>query len=311
MPSSRDRTVLFADLRGSTALYESLGNAHAAEIVTRTIGVLSKVVDDNGGRVVKTLGDGLMAVFSRSVRGAKAAYSMQDVIFRVMSEADTGAASLKLYVALARGEIVEVAGDCFGDAVNVAARLLSHAGDNGVLITQKVHEGLSAADRARFHSLDRLHLRGRAEPVHGYKLETSRSDAAPSTLFTEFTETPVADCLRLALTGAQQVFTVNQTPVVLGRSPDSTFCIDDTRVSRLHARIEWHGGNFHLADQSSNGCFVRFANENDIVVLRRGSCMLHGSGVIGLGASPADPKAACVQFEVFSYIHHLPATTGS
>ena len=79
-------------------------------------------------------------------------------------------------------------------------------------------------------------------------------------------------------------------PVVLGRSPQATYCVDDSRVSRSHARIDWHGGSFQLTDLSYNGTYVRFA-DGEIVSLRRGSCTLHGSGVIGLGGSPADPTS--------------------
>src|SRR5262245_13719258 len=306
MLTSSDRTVLFADLRGSTSLYESMGNAHAAEIVTRTVGLLARTVTDHGGRVVKTLGDGLMAVFPEPLPGVHAAYEMQDVIARIMYEADTGSAALRVYSVVAHGEIVEVAGDCFGDAVNVAARLLQHAGDLEVLITEQAYNGLGRIEQMRFHSLDRLHLRGRAEPVKVYVLEAWHGDAAPSTLLAEFADTPMADCLNLKVPGAQRSFTSQQTPVVLGRSPESTFQVDDTRVSRQHARIEWHGGNFHLSDQSSNGCYVRFANEPDVIVLRRGTCMLHGSGVIGLGSSPSDPNSALVQFEVVSCAQVMP-----
>ena len=48
-----------------------------------------------------------------------------------------------MQVGLARGEVVEMSGDCFGDAVNVAARLLDHAGDNETLVTVDVLRGLS------------------------------------------------------------------------------------------------------------------------------------------------------------------------
>ena len=58
-----ERTVLFADLRGSTSLYESLGNARATEVVTQSVSMLSRTVKRCDGTVVKTLGDGLMSVF--------------------------------------------------------------------------------------------------------------------------------------------------------------------------------------------------------------------------------------------------------
>ena len=56
-------TVLFADLRGSTSLYETLGNAEAASVVTHSVNVVGRIVEDHHGQVIKTLGDGLMAIF--------------------------------------------------------------------------------------------------------------------------------------------------------------------------------------------------------------------------------------------------------
>jgi adenylate cyclase len=59
------RTVLFADLRGSTALYETLGNTEATTVVTRSVALISQIVSTSGGVVVKTLGDGLMTASCR------------------------------------------------------------------------------------------------------------------------------------------------------------------------------------------------------------------------------------------------------
>ena len=165
-----DRTVLFADLRGSTALFETLGNAEATSVVTHCVNALSGPVTAHNGSVVKTLGDGLMAVFDAPAMAVPAAMEMHDLLDGMVSRgkergASSGLRGLKLQVALARGEVVEMAGDCYGDAVNVAARLLDHAGDNETLLTVEVLGGLSADLRSRFRSLDRLVLRGRVEPV--------------------------------------------------------------------------------------------------------------------------------------------------
>ena len=67
------------------------------------------------------------------------------------------------------GEVIEVAGDCFGDAVNVSARLLDHAGDNETLITSQTLAVLAPDVRERFRRLERLHLRGRVEPVEVWR----------------------------------------------------------------------------------------------------------------------------------------------
>ena len=105
--------------------------------------------------------------------------------------------------------------------------------------------------------------------------------------------------------GLQRVFASQQMPVVLGRSPQATFCVDDSRVSRSHARVDWHSGSFQLTDLSYNGTYVRF-NDGEIVSLRRGSCTLHGSGTIGLGGSPSDPGSACVSFDVLRFAETQP-----
>ncbi|HEX2011484.1 MAG TPA: FHA domain-containing protein, partial [Roseateles sp.] len=96
-----------------------------------------------------------------------------------------------------------------------------------------------------------------------------------------------------------------------GRSVQATYCITDGRVSRSHARIDWHGSSFSLTDLSYNGTFVRFGGVGEILSLRRGSCTLHGSGVIGLGSPPTDALAPAVRFEVLHFADTEPLGSGS
>jgi class 3 adenylate cyclase len=298
------RTVLFADLRGSTALFETLGNAEATSVVTHCVGALTKAVTDCGGAVIKTLGDGLMAVFTTPAAAVQASIQMHDVLEAMVSRgnqrgASSGLRSLRLQLGLARGEVVEMSGDCFGDAVNVAARLLDHAGDNETLVTVEVLQGLSLEARSRFRSLDRLVLRGRVEPVHVHVLGGRRGNESQAVTQFGGDIAPAVepDGVHLVWLDLSRQFGAQQMPVVLGRSPQATFCVDDSRVSRSHARIDWHSGSFQLTDLSYNGTYVRF-NDGEIVSLRRGSCTLHGVGMIGLGGSPSDPTSACVRFEI-------------
>jgi adenylate cyclase len=299
-----ERTVLFADLRGSTSLYETLGNAEATSVVTHSITAIAGVVPQCGGRVVKTLGDGLMAVFAHSQDGLAAAERMHEALDLIVSRgsqrgASSGLRGLRLQVALARGEVVEMGGDCYGDAVNVAARLLDHAGDNETLLTGEALGGLPSDDRARFRSLDRLHLRGRAEPVQVHVLDAARAAMdSPTTMYGDVGPAAEPEGIRLVWLEVERVFPGSAMPVVLGRSPQVTWCIDDSRVSRSHARIDWHGGAFQLTDLSYNGTFVRFASEAEILTLRRTTVALHGHGVIGLGTPPVEVGAPSLRFEV-------------
>lgn len=302
-----DRTVLFADLRGSTALFEKLGNAEATTLVTQVVQALAVVVRGCQGQVVKTLGDGLMAMFETSQAAVEAAERMHEALDERIQQAAAHPASavmraLRVQVGVARGEVVELRGDCFGDAVNVAARLIDHAGDNETLVTGEVLQALSADWRGNFRDLDRLVLRGRAERVQVHVMGGRRGGLgeAPVTQFSgDFGRAVLEpDGLRLSWSGRTREFASHQTPVVLGRSSQVSFCVDDSRVSRSHARVDWHSGGFQITDLSYNGTYVRFA-DTEIVSLRRGSCTLHGSGTIGLGGPPSDDvPASCVGFEV-------------
>lgn len=304
MATIKRRIVLFADLRGSTALYETLGNAQATTLVTRSITTLARRVPTAGGQLVKTLGDGLMAVFPNVRSAVMAAVEMHDALNDEAAWAPTtqgrdidAAARLQLQVAVAAGEVVEVGGDCFGDAVNVAARLIDHAGDNETLITREVYDELPWEARTRFRHLDKVHLRGRAEPVDVYLLAGRGADTAATQLESRSGINEPRG-VRLTWDGTAHTFEAQVFPVILGRSATSTLKIDDARVSRAHARIDLMGGALQLTDLSINGSFVRFAGDDEVLSLRRAACTLHGSGEIGLGGSPTNPKAASLQFTV-------------
>lgn len=300
-----ERVVLFADLRGSTALFESLGNARATSLVTQRIDEVAGCVTAHQGTVVKTLGDGLMAVFGAAADAFGCARRMQDTLGSgaAGSPAGRGAAlprSLRLQVALASGEVVEMGGDCYGDAVNVAARLLDHAGDGEVLLTARVADALPATQRARLRRLDSIALRGRVEPVAVYALDGRRMPDSPATDFAAAPLPDDPDGVRLTWAQHERIFDSPSLPIVIGRSAQAAFCVEDPRVSRTHARLDWHGGSFQLTDLSSNGTYVRFA-DGEIVSLRRGRCTLHGHGGIGLGGSPAELGSAVVGFDIVRF----------
>jgi adenylate cyclase len=304
-PQTQSRAIVFADLRGSTALFESLGNTEATAVVTQCVAMLGGVVKRRRGRVIKTLGDGLMAVFAVAIDAVEAADDMHHAL-ELWVTAEAGKADLRplsiqglrLQVGVSHGDVVEMAGDVFGDAVNVAARLLDHAGDNETLVTSSLVDALRPLHQSRFRSLDRMQLRGRAEAVHVYLLETHRFTDSATTAYGDIAPAVEPSGIRLTWLDMKRIYQGPAMPVVLGRSPQANYCIDDSRVSRSHARIDWHSGSFQLSDLSYNGTYVRFSNEADVIGLRRGTCTLHGSGVIGLGASPMEATTPTVRFEV-------------
>jgi adenylate cyclase len=307
------RIILFADLRGSTSLFESIGNAQATNVVTQAITTLARRVPASGGQLVKTLGDGLMAVFPSAAAAVWAAAQMHEELERTALLPPPAARPpgvppyppLHLQVAVAAGEVVEVGGDCFGDAVNVAARLLDHAGDNESLVTREVFDELPREARARFRHLDKVHVRGRNEPVEVYLLARRSTDTAATHLETR-ADMVEPQGLQLVWRNRARLFTRSELPVILGRGSASSLQVEDTRVSRVHARIDLTGGVLQLTDLSINGTYVRFIGDDEVLSLRRGACTLHGSGEIGLGGSPNDERVPVLHFSVLASVETSP-----
>ena len=218
MESTKARAILFADLRGSTALYLKLGNTEAATVVTHSLALLGQIIGRFGGRVVKTLGDGLMAVFEDAERAVEAATNLHESLDRAAQLDGDITAPVKLKVGLAWGEMVEVDGDCFGDAVNVAARILDLAGDNETLTTGQLLAQLPPDKHEHFRSIDKLHLRGRKEPVPVLRMESRRFG---DTMITQIMDAPLSDMpdgIRLLGHGIERMFSTASMPLVLGRS---------------------------------------------------------------------------------------------
>ena len=96
-----------------------------------------------------------------------------------------------------------------------------------------------------------------------------------------------------------QSFKSFELPIHIGRVRSVEFMVNDPRVSRTHARLEWRNGSVVLVDVSSYGSWIRFAGANGAdVLLRREECVLHGEGELALGASFADPNVPTVHFKV-------------
>lgn len=292
------RTVVFADVVGSTGLYKALGDSQAAALMTRVTDLVSSLVQRHRGEVVKTMGDGLLAVFDDNTAAVRACCDSQ-IELATWGGERPDAQAVPLKIGLSRGPVVLTPGDCFGDAVNAAARLSDSAGGGQILISDAVMEGLPLDHLAQVRSLGAIFLRGYDQPVQVHQIEWdagwqhSQTQPHMTTVFSAATQ-------RLSLTWLDQTvdFAPEQGPITIGRAPNAEFLVNDIRVSRQHARVEWRGSYFMLTDLSSNGTWVRYGDQDNVLALRRNECVLHGQGEICLGAKPSNPTAPTVTFRV-------------
>lgn len=313
-------TMVFIDLAGSTAAYAALGNAQVADVIAKVTQWIGRVCEAHGGRTVKFLGDGVLAQFPHGANAVEAAVFMQ-LNHSERLEKWPEPLRMGLKIGMARGSVVQMADDVYGDPVNLAARLSDMAGAQTIWADESVvvqlREGREPSSRethvdgdraaiegARYRSLGMMRVRGLSQPHSVFQIEWSED--VSTDLMTvrgalhdiEASAGPVGGSIALAWLGNSKVYTLDDLPFSIGRIPDSGFVVSDQRVSRSHARIEFINGAFVLSDLSSFGTWVRFADNPGEVQLRRNQCVLHSTGEIALGASFSDFSAAVVAFSV-------------
>ena len=296
-------TVVFADLTESTAFFDALGNEKATRAVTRLTQWIGDVCVANDGRVVKKLGDGVLAVFNAASDAANAVIEIQrGHQMRLMKW--PAAIRMEIKAGIAHGEVVEVDGDCYGDAVNVASRLSDLSGANQIWATEAVVEQMDESLGVRFLSLGRISLRGKLEPLPLYRVEWQDTGIGGNVTMQATLgqmgrrEQQIEGQIHLAYLNLSRTVSSSQLPIHLGRSAQAEFTVDDPRVSRLHARLDWRNGAFVLVDLSSFGTWVRFAGSDTDVPLRRDECLLHGHGEIALGVPFNDLSSPTVIFSL-------------
>ena len=295
-------TVVFADLTGSTGVFEALGNAKATQLVTRLTDWIGKVCTAKNGQVVKNLGDGVLMVFTRNEDALEAVIEMQrSHTERIKTWPES--ARMRLQVGMAYGEVIEQDSDFFGDAVNLASRLSDLSGPEQILGSDSVVDQLPADSQVRFRSLGAMDIRGRNEACMVYQIEwqndilTEFFTVPASLTASPFTKTvPLAGTLKLSWLDVETSFVSTDLPIYLGRVAEAHFVVSDPRVSRLHAKISWQAGKFHLEDVSSYGTWVRFAGSSAVVALRRQEAVLLVEGEIALGAPFEDFTVPTVSF---------------
>ncbi len=298
-------TVVFTDLFGSTGAFEALGNARATEAVTQITTWIAQVVESHGGRVVKMLGDGVLALFGDNPSAIRAVVEMQRDHQKRMIQIPLPK-RMPIRIGVATGDVEIVDGDCYGDAVNVAARLSDLSGPHQIWVNSAALDGTDEADGVRFRILGPISIRGRAEPCTVYQVEW-QEDVASDFLTMQADLDPALDAggadvlggqIELTWMDVKKTFKAFDLPIHVGRVRQAEFVVNDPRVSRTHARIDWRNGSVLLVDVSSYGCWVRFAGGGSDLLLRREECVLHGRGDIALGSSFADLSAPTVSFSV-------------
>ena len=287
--------ILFADVVGSTRLYELMGDLRARDMVAICIDVMRSATEQRQGTVIKTMGDEVMSTFPSADEALNAAAQMQlQISSHAQLKVDGQPVSIRIGCHF--GPVMLENRDVFGATVHTANRMTSQAKAGQIITTAATVERLSPEWRASCRQIDVATLKGQGNEVALYEVLWQSEDVTSMVPAISMNSRPVR-LLRLRIRANDRDLVVDEqhSSITIGRAEDNDVVIKGNLISRLHARIEISRSKFVLIDQSTNGTFVQNADGEESFV-RRDSLQIKGQGTIGLGRLPEQDSPQTIRF---------------
>lgn len=323
--TTRNCCVLFADVAGSTQLYEKLGDAEALRAVERCLNRVERAIVACGGKVVKTIGDELMATFATAELACHAAGVMHA---RIEGLPSVAGGKLAIRVGFHYGSVLVDGVDVFGNTVNVASRITEVAKAREIITSAETAKLLPDAVREKsLKPLPAISVKGVSAPLDlveilwtaGPTARLAQPSAAPTLAAASATATAIAEASppaeppKTKLTprvilryGKQEILMRGQAAcVTLGRDTGNDIVIHDPRASRNHGTIELRGGKCVLTDKSSNGTFISPHGETNVAITKD-EYVLKGKGYICFGHVCPPDSVGSLAYEVQSVADEQP-----
>jgi adenylate cyclase len=285
--------ILFADVAGSTRLYDVLGDSAARAAVCSCLAVMAETVSHHGGSVIETIGDEVMAAFedpSALFDGAVAIQRRIDAMAPI--DGPFGEVRLRVRVGFHVGPVIVEDDHVFGQTVNIAARLVGLAKGSQIFTASANSTLFDERQRCDTRELGALDIKGWPDGIEVLEIEwRSTSD---STVIFMPARHAASTCRKLRLTYAGREWLLEgNASLALGRDPKSDVVLLDRCASRTHARIERRRDKWIFVDQSANGTFIAFAGEAQLW-LHHEELPLGRPGMLSIGT--AGEVGDCVQF---------------
>ena len=293
---SEKLAILFADISGSTMLYDTLGNAPARQMVVRCLNMMSSRLTAHRGTLIKIIGDEIMCTFPSAEAALRGACDMQDAVESGKPGGDT---PMYIRIGFNYGEVIREANDVHGDAVNVAARITEAARARQIVATEAAVEALPPDLRHKVRHIRRTSIKGRQAQLDLFQIIRRADDTGSARVGIPAYRKPEGLRQQLVLRHHDQQVTLSEQNriAVLGRSEGCAVVIRDAFASDWHAAVEYQLGKFFVSDRSGSGTYVQFRG-GDTVHLVGEDTLLRGSGAILLGRPFSADLAEIIEFSV-------------
>ena len=284
--------VMFADVTGSTKLYEALGDEAAERIIGKVLAIMGKITEGYQGYVIKTIGDEIMCRFTTANDCVRAAIECQEEISSGI-QGEEIEVSIKVGLHFGPAILMED-GDVFGDAVNVSARMAGIAKGAQIITTQDTVNLLDADLQDMSRQFDKTNVKGKEDEIVVHQVVWEAGDDVTRIEMPTGVAEETVSYLSLDFQDTNtRIASDDHRTFVIGRGVQSDLLCKARLASRAHATLEFRRGKFLLTDQSSNGTFVK-TDDGENIFLRRQELMLWGSGSISLGEEMSKEEPANV-----------------
>lgn len=290
--SQQQYAILFADISGSTSLYEKLGDIAAQSQIGLRLEKIASVVKLHSGTVIKSIGDELMCCFDKPGDAVRASCEIHDAM-----EQQTGVGDLRLAVRIGIhfGPAIRKDNDLFGDAVNVAARITSLAKAKQTLTSAQTVEMLTPSEQAMTRPLSLTPVKGKVEMLALQEVIWKQNNL--TLLHLDRTQSVGGLSQRLVLKYQNSTLAIegNGASFIVGREDSCQLQVFSTHASRQHGKIEHRMGKFVFVDQSANGTYISLPDIDNLFIHRE-ELPLFGSGILCCGEKIQDGNPHLIHF---------------
>ncbi len=253
----RNVTIIFTDIKGSTSYFEKYGDAAGLMMVNECTGMQSRIVEQFGGKVIKTIGDAVMARYDDCEGAVLSAVEMQRALEK-SNETRQDQDKVFIRIGLNYGLGIVKSDDVFGDVVNVASRVESAAAPEQILISDTIQQQIAASTKVKTRFLGKFAFKGKGEERDVFEViwnpKLAAQPAAAHTIVRASSKVGLVPTYKLEHIQPDgsigDAHKMEGHQLVVGRTKGDLRFPDDERLAAEHARFFIERGQLYVEDLS-------------------------------------------------------------
>lgn len=296
--SLENLAVLYADVSGSTRLYEQFGDTIARADMAACIELLRKAAAGLSGETLKTIGDEIMCAFEEPVKAALAATEMQAGLRKAGEEGAFQMGVLHIKIGWHYGAVAWRGEELIGEAPITAQQIINLAKADEILTSKQSVDQLPPPLFPAIHPIERVKAEAFQGDLEIYKMPWEQTGEETQISSKPHVAAPGAHlALDLSYDGEEVRVDAHQTSCSVGRGRQADLRVNGKLTSRQHAEITCRQGRFNVRDESTNGTYV-VTDSGEKKHLRREEGVITGSGLLGFGAPPDEDPGGAVRYQI-------------